>query len=307
MAEPLSTAPRLGVSFTGCHLELAQVRRLVARADELGYAVILVDGDASLLPGRPGSPVYDSTALLASALFATRRARVGSIRLPAYWNAALLARSLATLQELGQGRVLALLGVGSGRHERRLGLPLHAPGERVRHLDELLDALRALLSGETVTRHGRYIELCEVSITPPPEPVPIVVSAARPAALRVAERHADVWDANVPPVAERFLPLRERLARPIETWIWIFARPGVDLDAAVAAYRRTSPWFSELPPDLLRNALLWGDPARCADRLDQLRQTLGIDVPILDLAGLDEPAAESALFALAPARAGQIP
>ncbi len=306
MASP-SAAPRRGVSFTGCRLRLPQIRRLARLADRLGYPIILIDGDASLLPARPESPIYDSSVLLADVLAATRRARVGSIRLPAFWNAVLLARSLATLQEASSGRALALLGVGSGRHEERLDLPSHSAAARVDHLDELLDTLRALLAGERISRSGRYVRCCDVAITPPATPPPLIVSAASPRALRVVERHADVWDANVPPVPDRLLPLREKIARPIETWIWIFARPGADLELAIREYRRYSPWFADLPEQLLSDALLWGEPQRCADRLARLGDVMGIDAAILDLAGLDEPGARRALEVLAPAEAPQIP
>ncbi len=300
-------APRLGVSFTGCRLRLPQIRRLARLADELGYPTILVDGDASLLPARPESPIYDSSVLLADTLAATRRARVGSIRLPAFWNAVLLARSLATLQEASSGRALALLGVGSGRHEESLGLPSYSAAARVDHLEELVDALRALLAGERISRSGRYVRCRDVAVTPPTTPPPLIVSAASPGALRVVERHADVWDANVPPVAERLLPLREKISRPIETWSWIFARPGAELEPAIREYRRYSPWFGDLPEHVLSGALLWGEPQRCTDRLAQLGHTLGIDVAILDLAGLDEPDARRALEALAPADTERIP
>ena len=301
-----STALRRGVSFTGCRLSLPQIRRLVRFADELSYPIILLDGDASLLPARPESPIYDPSVLLADVLTATRRARVGSMRLPAFWNAVLLARSLATLQEASSGRTLALLGVGSGRHEERLDLPSHSAAARVDHLDELLDALRALLAGERISRSGRYVRCRDVAITPPTTPPPLIVSAASPRALRVVERHADVWDANVPPVRDRLLPLREKIARPIETWIWIFARPGADLESAIREYRRYSPWFADLPKKELSNALLWGEPQRCADGLARLAHALEIDVAILDLAGLDEPGARRALEALAPAQSEQI-
>ena len=219
----------------------------------------------------------------------------------------LLARSLSTLQAASAGRALALLGVGSGRHEGRLDLPLRSPSERVDHLDELLDALRALFSGERISRRGRYVRFCDVSITPPPAPLPIIVSAAGPRALRVVERHADIWDANVPPVPERFIPLREKLGRPIETWIWIFSRPGAELETAIADYRRYSPWFSGLSRDVLTDALLWGDAQRCSDRLDTIGRSLGIDVAILDFAGLEEQGVRQALEILAPAKARQIP
>ena len=77
----------------------------------------MADGDASLLPGRPEAPVYDATALLADLLAATARARLTSMRLPAFWSPALLARSWVTLQSLGGGRVV----VGDVVVDRLLG------------------------------------------------------------------------------------------------------------------------------------------------------------------------------------------
>ena len=299
-------APRLGVAMTGSWLSLESIRRLVRHADSLGYETVMVDGDASLLPRRPESPVYDGSVLCAAALAATQRARIGSIRLPSFWQPLQLARSLATLQELSGGRALGVFGVGGRHDEQRLGLPRLAPGERVRRLDELLEAVRALLAGETVTTSGAFYTLDRVSLRPPRQPIPVVVAAARPRALAVAERHADVWDANVPPLRERVLPLRGKLSRGLETWIWIFARPGASLDEATADYRRHSPWFRDLSEDQIERGLLYGEPERCRDRLAALRDALGVEQPILDLAGLDEPGARRALNSLAPAKPVEI-
>ena len=293
---------RLGVALTGHSLRLDEIRRLVRHADDLGYEVVLVDGDATLLPRRPDALVYDGTALLGAALASADRARVGSIRLPSFWQPVALARSLATLQELSSGRALGFFGVGAGRHDTRLGLPKLTPGQRVRRLDELLEAVRALLSGETVSLRGEFLALESVAITPPAEPVPVVVAAARPRALSVVERHADVWDANVPPLAEWLQPLREKLSRPIETWIWVFARPGAPLDEAAADFRRHSPWFRDLAEADVARSVVSGDDERCQERLSELRRTLEVDLLIVDLAGLDEPAARLALLALAPAK-----
>jgi alkanesulfonate monooxygenase SsuD/methylene tetrahydromethanopterin reductase-like flavin-dependent oxidoreductase (luciferase family) len=293
---------RLGVALTGHWLSLDQIQRLARCADDLGYAVVLVDGDATLLPRRGGAPIYDTSALAALALASTTRARVGSIRLPVFWNAALLARSLATLQEASGGRAIGFFGSGVGRHEARFGIPPLSAGERLALLEETLDALRQLLAGEQVTRRGQFVKLERAFIGRPSKPIPLVVAAKGPGALRVAERHADVWDANVPPLREHLEPLQEQLAREIETWIWIFARPGASLEAAAKAYRRHCPWFAKLPERALADALLWGDPARCREHLASLPASLGVDLPILDLSALDEPAALRALEALAPAK-----
>ncbi len=300
MAEP---GARLGVALTGHWLALDQIQRLARRADELGYAVVLVDGDASLLPRRPDAPVYDPSVLAALALAATTRARVGSIRLPAFWNPLLLARSLATLQEASAGRALGFFGAGAGRHGARLGLPALSGPERVARLDETLDVVRRLLAGESVSRRSRHVELEQAFVQPPAQRVPLVVAAAGPQGLALVERHADVWEANVPPLPERLEPLRARLSRKLETWIWVFARPGASLDAATKDYRRHCPWFADVPESALERGLLWGEPVRCREQLTSLQQELEVDLPLLDLAGLDESAALGALETLAPAKA----
>ena len=84
------------------------------------------------------------------------------------------------------------------------------------------------------------------------------------------------------------------------TWLWVFARPGASRDDALRDYRRHVPWFRELPDDPAADAILWGEPARCRDRLARMRSELDLALPIVDLAGLPEPDAARALEALAP-------
>lgn len=295
----------LGVALTGHRIRLAELLRLVERAESLGYDVVLVDGDTAVVPDRPEAPVYEGLTLAAFALARTDVARVGSIRLPFFWNPALLARGLATLQEGSGGRALAFLGAGAGRGARRVGLAEASPSERVSWLEETLDALRPLLRGEEVTRAGCHVRLDRVRVSSMGPPAPLVVAAAAPRTMRLVDRYADVWDANVPPLRERVDPLRERLTRSLETWIWVFARPGSSFEDAARDYRRHCPWFSSAVPDTaLERALLHGTPDRCRTRLEELRAEIGVARPIVDLIGLDAAAASAALDALAPAKTG---
>jgi len=202
---------------------------------------------------------------------------------------------------LARGRLVAVFGVGAKRASRRLGLSEPSAFERVDRLDELLDAVRALLTGEVVTRSGRFTRLERASITIASTPVPIAISAAGARALEVVRRHADAWDANVPPLRERLLPLRERLDRSLPTWCWVFARPGASFEDAAREYRRHAPWFRGLDAGEVERAILYGEPQACRDKLAQLREQLGLALPIVDLSGLDEAGAERALEALAPA------
>jgi alkanesulfonate monooxygenase SsuD/methylene tetrahydromethanopterin reductase-like flavin-dependent oxidoreductase (luciferase family) len=292
----------LGVALTGHRLRLPAILRLARRADELGYDVVLVDGDAAVVPSRPDAPIYEGLTLSGWVLACTARARAGSIRLPLFWNPVLLARALATLQQGSGGRALGFFGVGARRGLERAGLGDTPAAERLAWLEEMLDALRPLLRGETVTRRGRHVRMESISLPVLERPLPLVVSAARPRALDLVDRYADVWDANVPPHPERVEPLRERLRRPVETWIWAFARPGASLEAAASAYRQHCPWFVDLPERDVERALLYGERAHCRERLDSLRLELGVARPILDLIGLQEEEAAEALDALAPAK-----
>jgi len=294
----LSERERLGVALSGHWLDLHAVTRLVREADTRGFEVAMVDGDDTRVPRRPRAPLYDASVLSAVALADTRRIRVGAIRLPGFSNAAALARALATLQIQSDGRALGFFGVGSGRHPAALGLPDGSARERIAALDETLDAVRALLRGEEVTRRGRHVRLELATAPPPARPVPIVVAAAGPRALEVVARHADVWDANMPPLARHLESARAHLPRRIETWMWIFARPNATLADAYAAYRRVCPWFEPLAPDEREAALLFGNPGEWRDRIAELRARLGIDLAILDLSGLDENGAREACTVL---------
>jgi hypothetical protein len=143
-------------------------------------------------------------------------------------------------------------------------------------------------------------------VTLPSAPVPIAVSAAGARALEVVRRHADAWDANVPPLRERLLPLRERLGRALPTWCWVFARPGASFEDAARAYRHHAPWFHGLAPGDVERAILYGEPERCREKLERLREELALALPIVDLTGLDEAGAERALELLAPAAHARI-
>jgi alkanesulfonate monooxygenase SsuD/methylene tetrahydromethanopterin reductase-like flavin-dependent oxidoreductase (luciferase family) len=296
------TQVRRGVALTGHWLTLPGLVEIARRAEAHGFEVLFVDGDTAEIPARDDALLYGPDALQAALLAATSQLRVGAIRIPGFTPIVLQARSLAALQALSGGRALGFFGVGSGRHPAKIGLAERSAAERIGELDESLGVLRALLCGQRVTHRGRYLQLEGARSAPCEPPVPVIVAAARPRALQVAARHADVWDANVPPLRAYLEPARAQLQRPLETWIWVFARPGDDSARAVRAYRRHCPWFLWLPDGQAADALLCGDPAGWPRRLDELAEQLAVDLVVLDLIGLDQPAALRAIAAFPEAR-----
>lgn len=296
---------RLGVAIGWHRLRWEELLALARRAEALGYVAFYHDGDVSMLGRRRDAEVLDGWTVTTALLAHTRHIGVGSIRLVHFWNAARLAQSAATATRLFPGRLRFLVGVGDRPEDPRFGLPLPSPAERVAWLDETLDAARALWRGECVTRHGRFVTLERARVTPVPPPgaLPVEVAAKGPRLLRVVARHADIWNVNLPPSPARVATAEQALAEAcgelgrdpaaIARHLWIFTRVQARHDpaAALAGFRRFNPWFAGLPDAEVSASLLAGSGHDCAERLHEFRERLRIDLPVLDLSGLDAQAA----------------
>jgi alkanesulfonate monooxygenase SsuD/methylene tetrahydromethanopterin reductase-like flavin-dependent oxidoreductase (luciferase family) len=96
---------------------------------------------------------------------------------------------IATLSGLGPGRVLAGIGHGVQEWMAQMGA---RPASPLTTLGEVIEAVRALLAGGSVTRHGKVVELEAVQLDQPPELVPPVLAGVRgPRSLELAGRVAD--------------------------------------------------------------------------------------------------------------------
>ncbi|WP_427923921.1 TIGR03621 family F420-dependent LLM class oxidoreductase [Streptomyces sp. cg40] len=136
------------------------------RVEELGYDVILVPDHLGMVAPFPA---------LVAAADATERPRVGTFVLNAgFWNPTLLAREVATTNDLTGGRLELGLGTGYIQAEHDMaGLPFGSPGERVDHLRRTVAELARLL-GTTETR------------------VPLLLGGNGDRMLRLTAEHADI-------------------------------------------------------------------------------------------------------------------
>jgi alkanesulfonate monooxygenase SsuD/methylene tetrahydromethanopterin reductase-like flavin-dependent oxidoreductase (luciferase family) len=166
---------------------------MAALAEEHGW-------DALFVPDAVWG--IDAWVALAAAAMRTERIRLGTMltplprRLP--WD---VASQVATLDNLSGGRVI--LAVGLGAADDRWWLFEDDPGRTVRaeRLDEGLELMTGLWSGEPVTFQGRHYRARPADILVPPPPVqrprvPIWVVGAwpRPRSMRRAAR----WDGWLP-------------------------------------------------------------------------------------------------------------
>jgi 5,10-methylenetetrahydromethanopterin reductase len=172
--------PKIGVCFPR-ELDPRLIREVAVRADAGGIDELWVIEDCFYTAG---------ISLAATALAVTERLAVGIGILPAVArNPAITAMELATLAGLAPGRVVAGIGHGVQEWMGQIGARQPSP---VTALEEVITAVRQLLGGETVTTHGRFVQLDDVTLDRPPDPVPAVLAGVRgPVSLAVAGRCAD--------------------------------------------------------------------------------------------------------------------
>jgi len=132
------------------------------------------------------SGIATATAILA----ATSRVTVGIGLLPVpLRNVALTAMEMATIARLFPGRLTAGVGHGVLDWMSQVGARAESPMTLLR---EYTTALYALLHGDTVTTHGRYVHLDEVALDWPPSVVPpLLVGGIRPRTVSLAGELAD--------------------------------------------------------------------------------------------------------------------
>jgi probable F420-dependent oxidoreductase len=160
---------------------------LVKRAEGSGFDMI-VTGDhleGCLAPLIP----------LATAAEVSDRLRLGIMVLNNdFHHPSLLARDVATLDLLSDGRMEVGIGAGHSKPEYdRAGIAFETPRTRVARLEEAVVALRRLLAGEAVTVEGEHYRLTDERCEPPPvqAQIPVLVGGAGRRVHRIAARHAD--------------------------------------------------------------------------------------------------------------------
>ncbi len=159
-------APRFGVinETIGSPREW---REWVRRTEALGYATFLIRDH--LVSDFFGDQLAPLPALMAAAGL-TSSLRVGSLVLATdYRHPALLAKEVATLDPLSDGRVE--LGLGGGWLRREYdgaGIPYNAPGVRISRLTEAIQVLRGLFASTPFSFAGQHFTLNEPEGFPRP-------------------------------------------------------------------------------------------------------------------------------------------
>jgi probable F420-dependent oxidoreductase len=110
-------------------------------------------------------------------------------------NPVVLAKELATLDFLSQGRLFPAIGLGGDESKDLQAVGVNRK-ERAGRTDEMITLMRRLWTEENVTFAGKYFSVEDATITPRPwqkNGPPIWIGGRSEAALRRTGRHGDGW------------------------------------------------------------------------------------------------------------------
>ena len=143
-----------------------EVFELAQSAEKHGFDSVWV-GDSVV--ARPRLEAFSTMAALA---MVTKKPKVGTaVYLPALRHPIHLAHHLATLGTIAPGRIIWGVGIGAGVQDyyfewEACGVP---PKERAPRLEETVEIVKLLMTGEKVSYEGKYFQFKDLKLFAPPK------------------------------------------------------------------------------------------------------------------------------------------
>jgi probable F420-dependent oxidoreductase len=259
-------------------VDIEAIQRYIRRAEELGFHSLWVQEQAVL---RQAASAIEGITMLSYAAALTQRMRLGmAVFLINLRNPIVLAKSLASLDQLSRGRLIAGVGIGAvTRLYQAYGL---SPDKRVARFNEALTLIEKLWTEDNLNFEGQFWQLKNATLVPKPfqKPHPPVwfggnvPAAVKRAALR-GSGFIGAGSSSTAAFAEQVKILKDALAEAhkdlrefaVGKRVYI----AVDRDRERAAKRLTE-WFGAYygAPDLAEKVSVWGPPEECAEKLRQI-------------------------------------
>lgn len=178
---------RIGVGAGGAGLDGQALAELAVGIEECGL-------DSLWLPEILTAEGPDPLVALAFAAAAAPSTTLGTTMLLPGRNPLRLAKAVATLDHLSDGRFLVTFVPGLARGPERDAVGL-APSQRIAAMEEAMPVLRALWAGATVTHHGRFLDIEGASVAPVPaqDPFEVWSGGMRRSSLIMCGHFFDGW------------------------------------------------------------------------------------------------------------------
>jgi F420-dependent oxidoreductase-like protein len=290
--------PRFGVTLPQIKRSWEETRATATLADELGYDSLWVCDHLYGVP-MPKLPIYEAWSLLAAVAALTSRAQLGTLVTPPFFrNPAVLAKQIATIDHVSNGRTIA--GLGSGWFEAEFqayGCEFPPLRERMRALEETAQILRSLWSEEQTRFDGRWFSVKDAVCEPKPvrRPPILIGGGGERVLMGIAARHADVWNNLAvfqPALGAKVEALRRRcdeLGRDFST-LEVSQQCVVVIEetepAARASLEKAKKIYGGHMGSGLEEHGIWGAPEQVIERIERHRR-LGCSLFVIEFFGRD--------------------
>lgn len=265
--------------------------------EDAGYSTLFVPDHLDEGPG----PI----AAMAAAAAVTSTLHIGSLVLAAdFRHPALLARELATIDQLCAGRFE--MGIGAGwktSDYHASGIPMDRPGVRVDRMMETVAVLRGLFADGPFSFDGDHYRITDLDGSPMPHRdggPPLLIGGGAPRVLRYAGGHADIVGVN-PSIHSGVIDgeaARDAQADRIDEKVgWVREGAGdrfedLELNAWLAVAELTddaagtaellAPAFGATPADLLDSPMVAiGTPDEVAEQFERRRERWGYSYHVI--------------------------
>jgi F420-dependent oxidoreductase-like protein len=205
---------RFGLDVAQQRMPWDELVRRVRLAEDLGFDGMWGFDHFQPMYGEGPGETFEGMTTLAALAGATSRIRLGLLVTGVtYRHPSVLAAQAVTVDHASHGRLeLALGAAWYDKEHRELGIPFPPTGERFDLLEDALEIMTRLFTGEVVSYEGKTVSLHDASLRPVPVQKPhppIWIGGTGPTrTLPLAARFADVWHAFGTPNS-----LREASAR----------------------------------------------------------------------------------------------
>jgi F420-dependent oxidoreductase-like protein len=190
-----------GIKTAPQHTTYEAIRKVWKEADAISVIehAWLFDHFAPIHSDVNG-PCLEGWTLLTALAAQTKRLRIGlMVTGNTYRHPAVLANMAATVDIISTGRLDLGMGAGWNEYEHHsMGIPLYAPGERIRRLGEACALIKQLFTQDVTSFKGRYYQLeearCEPKPIQKPHPPLLIGGGGEQLTLRIVAEHADIWN-----------------------------------------------------------------------------------------------------------------
>jgi F420-dependent oxidoreductase-like protein len=280
-----------------------EARLAATEFDRLGFDSVWVCDHVYGVP-VPSLPILEAWTELAAVAAITQRVELGTLVTPPFFrNPAILAKQVATVDQISNGRAIVGLGAGwFGAEFEGYGCEFPSLGERMRALDETAQILELLWTEERASFEGRYFSLRDAVCEPKPirRPPLLIGGGGERVLMGIAARRADIWNNMAvaqAQLATKIEALRRRCDEldcdfdAIEISQQCVVVLAADEPAARAALAKAHKIYGGHMGAALEEHGIWGSPERVVEGIERHRE-LGCTSFVIEFFGRDtrEPA-----------------